>query len=307
MFQSLETDRFPVTFYENFKILLEPYVTLCCMLSLYERIWGYWRNQRVMKKESYYSVGEIADKTGVSVRTLHYYDELGLLTPKKDPSTGHRKYRDQDIIQLQKIISYKFLGFSLDEIKNMLSQEKLNGTVIDSLTLQKKLFEEEIKKINTSIKAIERTMKLIKEHGDVDSTIIMSLIRSMQTEESQWAWFEGYFGEDVASMIYNQTENKIEEMDDVFVQFTEKVKELIGTSVDSPEVMELMEEYTKATMSLFDENLMEMMATKSSKLEEINLEELEKMAPSPFSKQEEEWLHKAMMAYIEKVGFEKPE
>lgn len=96
-----------------------------------------------MEKKKFYSIGEIADKTGVSIRTLHYYDDIGLLTPAKDESSGHRKYSEDDIIKLQKIISYKFIGFSLEQIKEILSEQKFNMNLVDSLTMQKKLFEKE--------------------------------------------------------------------------------------------------------------------------------------------------------------------
>ncbi|QNU39640.1 MerR family transcriptional regulator [Geobacillus sp. 44B] len=59
---------------------------------------------------------EFARKASVSVRTLRYYDKLGLLVPKHNQS-GHRLYTDEDLIQLQYILSLKFLGFSLKKLK----------------------------------------------------------------------------------------------------------------------------------------------------------------------------------------------
>ncbi len=69
-----------------------------------------------------YSIGEIAKKTGVSIRTLRYYDEIGLLQPTKDPSSGHRIYTEEDILQLHKIMSLKFIGLSLEEIRQYIHQ-----------------------------------------------------------------------------------------------------------------------------------------------------------------------------------------
>ena len=65
-------------------------------------------------------IGELAEKTGISIRTLHYYDEIGLLSPSQRTEVGHRLYSDRDIAQLQQILSLRQLGFSLEEIRGCL-------------------------------------------------------------------------------------------------------------------------------------------------------------------------------------------
>ena len=67
-----------------------------------------------------WKVGELASLTGLTVRTLHHYDEIGILKPCEYTDSGHRLYREEDIIRLQQILSLKHLGFSLEEIKNCL-------------------------------------------------------------------------------------------------------------------------------------------------------------------------------------------
>lgn len=62
-------------------------------------------------------VGALADRTGLTVRTLHHYDEIGLLSPSARTPSGHRLYGDQEIVRLQQIASLKHLGLPLDEIK----------------------------------------------------------------------------------------------------------------------------------------------------------------------------------------------
>ena len=70
--------------------------------------------------DNYLKIGELADITGVTVRTLHYYDELGLLKPVQITDTGHRLYNLESITELYRIIAMKDLGFSLDEIKDLI-------------------------------------------------------------------------------------------------------------------------------------------------------------------------------------------
>jgi DNA-binding transcriptional MerR regulator len=63
-----------------------------------------------------WKVGELARRTGLSVRTLHWYDEIGLLTPSCHSESGHRLYTAGDVARLQQIVSLRQLGFSLEEV-----------------------------------------------------------------------------------------------------------------------------------------------------------------------------------------------
>src|SRR5882672_8206692 len=65
-------------------------------------------------------VGELAKRTGLSVRTLHYYDEIGLLQPSKLTGSRHRVYGAAELVRLQQIKSLRQLGFSLEEIRGCL-------------------------------------------------------------------------------------------------------------------------------------------------------------------------------------------
>ncbi|WP_337926714.1 MerR family transcriptional regulator [Paenibacillus caui] len=118
-----------------------------------------------MDKEEQFSIGEFSDKTGVSIRTLHYYDEIGLLTPLKHPTTGHRIYRKEDILSLQKIVSFKFLGYSLEQIMEMVRLSQFDSGLLESLRMQKGLFEEKKAHIESALKAVNRNDKAAGEGG----------------------------------------------------------------------------------------------------------------------------------------------
>ena len=70
--------------------------------------------------QGFMTVGEVAKKMGVTVRTLQYYDKEGLLSPSAESEGGRRLYTDKDLVMLHQIISLKSLGFSLDDIKERL-------------------------------------------------------------------------------------------------------------------------------------------------------------------------------------------
>jgi DNA-binding transcriptional MerR regulator len=102
-----------------------------------------------------WKVGELASLTGLTVRTLHHYDEINLLKPSKDLNSGHRLYREEDIIQLQQILSLRQLGFSLEEIKGCLqnpdfSPVKVIQSHLDKLHQQIEL-QQQLKRLLTGI------------------------------------------------------------------------------------------------------------------------------------------------------------
>src|SRR6202007_1246530 len=67
-------------------------------------------------------VGELARRTGLTVRTLHHYDEIGLLRPSLHTDSGHRLYTGADIARLQQVLSLRQLGFSLEEVRDCLDR-----------------------------------------------------------------------------------------------------------------------------------------------------------------------------------------
>src|SRR6266849_10248652 len=70
----------------------------------------------------FWKVGELAKETGLTVRTLHHYDEIGLLVPSFHTGSGHRLYAAADVARLQQILSLRYLGFSLEEIRGCLDR-----------------------------------------------------------------------------------------------------------------------------------------------------------------------------------------
>lgn len=103
-------------------------------------------------------INEVAKLTGVSARTLQYYDEIGLLIPEK-LNNGYRDYSDENLDKLQKILFYRFLKFKLNDIKELLDGE------IDALKIleqQRELILKEKEKFEIILNNIEKTIKTYK-------------------------------------------------------------------------------------------------------------------------------------------------
>ena len=90
------------------------------------------------------TVGEFAKKSGITMRTLRYYDKIGLLKPSSYNEAGYRLYTKEDFPKLQQILTLKFIGLSLDEIKDILKEDLNDNDFKRSLQIQKKIIKEKI-------------------------------------------------------------------------------------------------------------------------------------------------------------------
>lgn len=104
-----------------------------------------------------YPVGEVARASGVTVRTLHHYDQIGLLSPGGRTATGYRRYTDADLERLQHILSYRQLGFRLDQIAAILSDPETD--VLDHLRRQHSLLVTQQERLQKMIDALEFMME----------------------------------------------------------------------------------------------------------------------------------------------------
>ena len=129
-------------------------------------------------------VGEVAQRTGITIRTLHHYDELGLLTPSHRSKSGYRLYALDDLMRLQQIKSLQQFGFSLQDIGGLADQD------MQSLTT---LLKEQIEKINVSIKQqrslIKRLQLLVDkldQHQKPSAKMLLDTLRMLTTYEKYY-------------------------------------------------------------------------------------------------------------------------
>jgi len=88
-------------------------------------------------KNDVFQVGELAKRTGVSVRALHHYDAIGLLAPSRRSESRYRLYDREDVVRLQEIKSLRQLGFSLEEIRDLLAARRLTPLGVVEMHLQR--------------------------------------------------------------------------------------------------------------------------------------------------------------------------
>ncbi|KUH39933.1 MULTISPECIES: MerR family transcriptional regulator [Streptomyces] len=104
-----------------------------------------------------YSVGQVAGFAGVTVRTLHHYDEIGLLCPSGRSRAGHRRYEDDDLDRLQQILFYRELGFPLDQVTALLDDPEADPR--EHLRRQHSLLTSRIADLQKMAEAVEHAME----------------------------------------------------------------------------------------------------------------------------------------------------
>lgn len=137
-----------------------------------------------MKLPGYYSSGEFARMAQVSIRTIRFYDKQNILKPSYVTPTGARFYTDSDFARLQQILLLKYLGFSLDDIREMTINDTDYHFLLNALTLQKKLIQDRIEQMQLVESAIEKTVSAIRQDHQVDWSQMLDLIHLTGMEKT---------------------------------------------------------------------------------------------------------------------------
>jgi DNA-binding transcriptional MerR regulator len=107
-----------------------------------------------------YTVKQLAVMSGVTVRTLHFYDEMALLKPAYSKANGYRIYEEPQLLMLQQILFYRELGFELKSIKKILSQRKFEK--IAALKSHRQVLEKNVTRTRTLVETIDKTISHLK-------------------------------------------------------------------------------------------------------------------------------------------------
>jgi len=135
----------------------------------------------------YMTVGEVAKKMNTTVRTLQYYDKEGLLSPSMESEGGWRLYSDKDVIKLYQILSLKYLGFSLTDIKHHLITKETPADVAAMLTEHAAAIREKVETLSESLEAIEALKVEVLQIQSVDFQKYADIIMSLRMKnENYW-------------------------------------------------------------------------------------------------------------------------
>ncbi|WP_368490263.1 methyltransferase domain-containing protein [Clostridium sp. BJN0013] len=142
-----------------------------------------------IQKSDLVTIGKFAEKSGVTLRTLRYYDKIGLLKPCSYSKSGHRLYNFEDFSKLQKILTLKFIGLSLEDISKIMNYDVNHRDLKKSLEIQKKIMKEKIYHIEAVIKSIEEAAHMIDSEEELNWNKFINIINIINTDQK---WMEQY-------------------------------------------------------------------------------------------------------------------
>jgi DNA-binding transcriptional MerR regulator len=184
----------------------------------------------VSKTENLYQASEFARLVGVTVRTLHHYDRLGLLKPSARTAAGYRLYSERDFARLQQVVTLKFLGLPLKQIKSLLDRGALD--LASTLRLQREILGERRRQIEAAIEAIERAERQMASGLGPDWEALAKIIEVIEMQNN-WDWVKKYYTEEqLAELAARGTPEVLERGQREWAALLKEVEQAVKEGVD---------------------------------------------------------------------------
>lgn len=142
------------------------------------------------------TVGEVASLASVSVRTLHHYDEIGLLKPSERSESGYRHYTDDDLAALQQVLFFKELGFGLADIGRVMHDPAFDR--LEALRLQRRMLNDKAARLTSLVEAVEAAIDATEGGVTLDAEDMFEAFGEFdpkeyeQEAEERWGDTEAY-------------------------------------------------------------------------------------------------------------------
>ncbi|MHC5268217.1 MerR family transcriptional regulator [Enterococcus sp. LJL98] len=194
-----------------------------------------------------YSIKEMSTLSGVSRRTLRYYDTIGLLPPKRTTDSGYRLYGEEEVNRLQQILLYKRMGLKLEEIRAILTSEAFD--VKKALEAHHQVLLEQQKTLRAIIETVEQTIESMKGRKHMTDQEKFKGLRQQQlqmNEEKYGKEIRKKYGEEKVKQANENylglSEMEVAEMERTEVELIEKLQKLQETAeIESPLAKEIFE------------------------------------------------------------------
>ena len=155
-----------------------------------------------------YRIQQFATLAGVTVRALHHYDRMGLLSPKLRSDSGYRLYQNEDLGRLERILVLRYLGISLREIAGLLSggADETHASLPETLARQARVLRERREGIDRVLYAVDQALAQAKappsetEDALPDWELYQSILKEMHVQENQ-NWTEKYYGTEAREAV----------------------------------------------------------------------------------------------------------
>jgi len=187
--------------------------------------------------EGYMTVGQLAKKMAITVRTLHHYEKQGLFSPSGESEGGYRLYSDKDIVILYQILAMKHLGFSLEDIKTRLVSLDTPDDVAKALAEHAIAIRSKLESLTNTLVAVEVLKEEVMRMQSVDFKKYADIVAQLQMKHEHY-WTIKHFDSDVLDIIRSKAAYSLDGFTGIFEPLRElQLKALdlheTGTAPDS--------------------------------------------------------------------------
>lgn len=180
--------------------------------------------------ENLYQASEFAALTGVTVRTLHHYDRLGLLRPTRRTRAGYRLYGERDFARLQQVLTLKFIGLSLKEIKALLDRKSLDLAGV--LGLQREILEARRRQVEMALEAVKCAEAVATKSDRPDWEAFRKIVEVI-TMQQDYEWVKKYYTEEqLADLERRGTPEVLERGQREWQKLLAEVNEAVAEGLD---------------------------------------------------------------------------
>ena len=197
-----------------------------------------------------YTVKQLAKLSGVSVSTLHYYDEIGLLKPAYLGDNKYRYYEESQVLRLQQILFYRELDVSLNEIGRVLSSD--NFEIVAALQQHRKQVERELDNKKQLLKTIDKTIARLRGKVDMkDSELFYGFDSAKQKEYEKQLVEQGVVSEDEMTSFRKAAKNMSKEDQEKYIHDGNELNKTFVAAIEkgltptAPEVQALVARHYK--------------------------------------------------------------
>ncbi|MDQ0232440.1 MerR family transcriptional regulator [Metabacillus malikii] len=171
--------------------------------------------------KEYWKVGEIASLTGLTIRTLRYYDQIDLFSPSKYTESGHRLYTKLDLSKLHQILALKQIGLSLDDIKSVITKKE-KGFATNIIETQITRIKRDIKVQQNLLYELESALKTIHSKKIMSVEGLTKLLGAMKMYQEKYFTKEQL---DIMKHYYDQyDEDTLKEVEQEFKMIMKRIQ-----------------------------------------------------------------------------------
>ncbi len=204
-----------------------------------------------------YTVKQLSKLAGISVRTLHFYDEAGLLKPSFIERNGYRYYEEKELLKLQQILFFRELDFALTDIKKIINSKDFN--ILEALQSHKKFIELKQKRFNKLLETVNKTItkmqnkKQMKDAELYDSFADPEMKQYQAEAKQRWGNTEAY--KQSQERTKNWTKADYEKIKADGDKFMKVVASHVNDDIKSPEVQALVAQWRQGINVFYDTDL----------------------------------------------------